>query len=239
MKAGDVFVNKKGLEFVILGRNNQRSGAKHTYYDIRFIESGYTDTARSDLIRYGCVRDKLSKSLCGIGAIGYANARSNFKEYGIWRDMIYRCYSKKDKSYKYYGGKGVEVCDRWKRFDLFLEDIPGILGFDEQLFYNGKLRLDKDILSGDKKLYSPETTIWITDAENQKQRAKEYNAKNIKYATFPDGHTEQIFNLSDFCKEHNIHYQNATLCLSGKQKATKGFVFFRQQQESTDYPMVT
>ena len=52
MKAGDVFVNKKGLEFVILGRNNQRSGAKHTYYDIRFIESGYTDTARSDLIRY-------------------------------------------------------------------------------------------------------------------------------------------------------------------------------------------
>ena len=34
--------------------------------------------------------------------------------YFVWGSIVKRCVNKKDKSYKYYGGKGVEVCEEWK-----------------------------------------------------------------------------------------------------------------------------
>lgn len=34
--------------------------------------------------------------------------------YGIWRNMIRRCYVPKCNSYPNYGGRGIVVCDRWR-----------------------------------------------------------------------------------------------------------------------------
>lgn len=33
----------------------------------------------------------------------------------IYCHMISRCHNEKDKSYKYYGGRGIFVCDEWRR----------------------------------------------------------------------------------------------------------------------------
>lgn len=44
-------------------------------------------------------------------------------EYCSWRSMMARCFNQKNKSYKRYGGRGITVCDRWKRFSAFLADI--------------------------------------------------------------------------------------------------------------------
>lgn len=40
-----------------------------------------------------------------------------------WRAMIERCTNKKKDTYKHYGGLGVSVCDRWMKFENFLEDM--------------------------------------------------------------------------------------------------------------------
>ena len=46
------------------------------------------------------------------------------KEYSCWNSMKGRCYNSDDKAYKYYGGRGIKMCDRWKNsFALFLEDM--------------------------------------------------------------------------------------------------------------------
>jgi hypothetical protein len=38
--------------------------------------------------------------------------------------MITRCYNEKRVNYKYYGGRGITVCDRWREsFDNFLADM--------------------------------------------------------------------------------------------------------------------
>lgn len=45
------------------------------------------------------------------------------KEYRIWAEMIQRCENEKDKSYHYYGERGIKVCKKWHKFKLFIEDM--------------------------------------------------------------------------------------------------------------------
>lgn len=44
-------------------------------------------------------------------------------EYKSWESMMARCYNPRSANYDDYGGRGVQVCDRWKNFALFLEDM--------------------------------------------------------------------------------------------------------------------
>lgn len=44
-------------------------------------------------------------------------------EYGIWSLMRDRCNNPRNKSYKYYGGRGIKVCVRWNDFRNFILDM--------------------------------------------------------------------------------------------------------------------
>jgi len=46
--------------------------------------------------------------------------------YGVWKSMIQRCRDKKCKAYRNYGGRGIRVCDKWKVFINFYNDIGEI-----------------------------------------------------------------------------------------------------------------
>jgi len=51
-------------------------------------------------------------------------AKSSTPEYRVWVDMKTRCYNSNAHNYKYYGAKGVTICDRWfNSFDNFFEDM--------------------------------------------------------------------------------------------------------------------
>src|SRR5207253_5832933 len=44
--------------------------------------------------------------------------------YHSWRSMIQRCTNPKRQNYKWYGARGVSVCERWRdSFDAFLGDM--------------------------------------------------------------------------------------------------------------------
>src|SRR5947209_14913688 len=45
------------------------------------------------------------------------------REYRSWASMIQRCYNPKAKAYKYYGGRGITVCERWRSFANFYADM--------------------------------------------------------------------------------------------------------------------
>ncbi|MFA5724144.1 MAG: hypothetical protein WC979_07860 [Candidatus Pacearchaeota archaeon] len=46
------------------------------------------------------------------------------KSYGSWRNMISRCYNKNNNAYKYYGGRGIIVCNSWRKSFLnFYNDM--------------------------------------------------------------------------------------------------------------------
>lgn len=43
--------------------------------------------------------------------------------YNSWSGMFQRCENKNDARYNQYGGAGVIICPRWRKFENFLEDM--------------------------------------------------------------------------------------------------------------------
>src|SRR6266705_2962641 len=43
--------------------------------------------------------------------------------YKSWSGIHTRCFSKTNKSYPDYGGRGITVCERWRSFSNFLQDM--------------------------------------------------------------------------------------------------------------------
>lgn len=104
----------------------------------------------------GCLRIKKFKDRVTIHNL------SNSRQYHIWQNMKSRCYDKKTYSYKWYGGRGIKVCDRWKNsFISFWEDM----GFG----YKNYLTIDR--IDNDKP-YCKENCRWATWEDQRKNKRR-------------------------------------------------------------------
>lgn len=45
------------------------------------------------------------------------------KFYNKWRSMKRRCYAPQDHQYKHYGGRGIQICPHWQKFENFRDDM--------------------------------------------------------------------------------------------------------------------
>lgn len=51
------------------------------------------------------------------------HGKSRTPTYRIWKGMVSRCYTPSATGFENYGGRGIGVCERWRRFDLFVGDM--------------------------------------------------------------------------------------------------------------------
>lgn len=51
--------------------------------------------------------------------INYKKYYKKFRLYKIWYGIKDRCYNEKSVSYRYYGFKGIILCNEWHNFVLF------------------------------------------------------------------------------------------------------------------------
>lgn len=170
---GDHFFDNSGKEFVVISENGRNSHGEQLY-DVRYVVSGYINKkCRRIDIRKGQIKDHYSPTVAGVGCIGNAfvpNKKSiERKLYDTWKNMLYRCYNEKCKSFKTYGGAGVTVCERWLNFENFYSDAIKLPGFNEEDIVNKKVELDKDIINRKEKQYNNNTCQWVLVSENRKE----------------------------------------------------------------------
>lgn len=94
----------------------------HIIYSCRCKCGNETTVQRGNLLNghtksCGCIRRENSKK------IHSTHSRSKTQEYAIWNQMMQRCYNAKNQRYSSYGGRGIIVCERWHKFENFLEDM--------------------------------------------------------------------------------------------------------------------
>ena len=133
--------------------------------------------------------------------------------YQSWQDMKKRCQNPNNKRYKDWGGRGIEVCERWQDFVNFLEDMgerPEGLTLD---------RIDND---GN---YEPGNCRWATRKE-QNQNQRDYKNQYFFIAI----RQEEVIvsnNQHEFARQHGLNQSHIANCLNGRYKSHKGWTFKR------------
>ena len=54
---------------------------------------------------------------------GHAKNGGESRAYISWKHMRGRCLRKTHKDYRFYGGRGIRICKRWRKFENFLADM--------------------------------------------------------------------------------------------------------------------
>lgn len=109
----------------------------------------------------GSFGSNLQPRICGVGYVGYGKYASKNPDgshtdaYRKWHDMLCRIYREKELQ-KRPLYQVVSVCDEWLNFQNFAEwYYENLINTDEEI------HIDKDIIHGEQKIYSPETCCLV------------------------------------------------------------------------------
>ena len=161
---GKVCKSKLSGDFKILKYNDSKN------VEIQFLKTGFETTVELVHVKRGSVKDPYSPSVFGVGVLGTKYpSRVNgvlIKEYGLWQNMLRRCYSDTNvcDAYKnkYPTYIDCEVSDKFKSYEYFYEWCNKQIGFG-----NEGWQLDKDLLVKGNKVYSENTCVFIPSEINQ------------------------------------------------------------------------
>ncbi len=139
----------------------------------------------------------LNKHFC-LNCLGKMNIDNSHELSETYRSMFYRCYVPTRINFKDYGGKGIKVCERWMRFENFVEDVgekPSddhtLDRFDFNLNYEpsnvvwgdkNEQRINRDRFSNSSRKYKG---VWQTNKNGGFQALFSYENEKIYLGTFP------------------------------------------------------
>ena len=122
------------------------------------------------------------------------------KLYGVWCGMKKRCYNTKFEHYDRYGGRGIKVCEEWKKdFSIFKD-------WSLQNGYKEGLEIDRIDVDGN---YEPSNCNWKTRTEQVRNRS------NTVFLTYKG----EKRTLIEWCQKYKVNYKLA------HSRYKKGFDF--------------
>lgn len=113
----------------------------------------------------GCLRRELARQRRPPTKHGASPRGLATKLYGIWRTMRGKCRNRRHFSYRYYGGRGITVCEAWHDYATFRAWAMAN-GYAEGLSID---RIDPD------GHYEPANCRWITRGENARRARPAYS----------------------------------------------------------------
>lgn len=158
------------------------------------------------------VRKGMTKSC---GCWNEENKHNRYKIHGMhktrlyqaWIHMKQRCKNPKCKSYKNYGGRGIEVCQDWEKSFINFKDWAYKNGYTDALTLD---RIDND------KGYYPENCRWVNMlVQENNKRNNHYYLINGEMKTLSQISRE--YNISRNALYYRIHTKGKTLEESVKE----------------------
>ena len=103
--------------------------------------------------------------------------------YDVWRHMRARCEYPKAKGYAHYGGRGIQVCERWQAFKNFYDDMFAS--------YSEGMTIERIDVNGH---YEPSNCRWATHLE---QQANKRNNRVLVYQG-------EEMHLAELCRRSGV-----------------------------------
>ena len=118
----------------------------------------------------GCLHDEVSRiNITGVrGPIKHGGTGSRL--YGIWNGMKTRCHNDHCKDFRYYGGRGISVCEEWRN------DFSAFVAWALQNGYSDDLTIDRIDVNGN---YEPQNCKWSTRAEQSRNQRRTKNKNTV------------------------------------------------------------
>ena len=105
----------------------------------------------------------------------------------IWYNMIFRCSNPHSKSYLRYGGRGIKVCDEWKK------DFKAFEKWSLENGYSDDLSIDRINNYGD---YEPSNCRWVNNIIQCNNRRSN---KIVNY-------NNEYDSLANICRNNKLNY---------------------------------
>ena len=155
---------KKFGHLIVVGLDHQNSDG--TYY-----WKCWCDACKKFCVMPGNRLTNGSATSCGcqVKKGGYRHGMRYTRLYTIYRDMRSRCENPNHLKYKYYGRRGISVCEEWKK------DPMNFFAWAQANGYRDDLTIDR--IDGDKG-YQPDNCRW---ADKFQQANNQHTNVRIEY----------------------------------------------------------
>lgn len=140
----------------------------------------------------------------------YKHGHSNTRLHKIWQNMRNRCHNSNAPDYKYYGGRGIKICEGWSNFTVF--ELWAINNG-----YSDVLTLDRIDVNGN---YCPDNCRWVTRKEQSNNKR---NLHMIEYK----GETRT---LTQWSKTLNIPIATLYRYLESEESLEKAIIKFQRRK---------
>lgn len=130
-------------------------------------DCGNEITAEGCLLRNGHIKSCGCLRIQIITKHGYANHSRVDRLYRVWKQIKCRCKNPKVKEYKYYGGRGIKLCEEWNDYEVFRKWALSH-GYDKDAEW-GKCTIDR---IDSNKNYEPDNCRWVDMKVQQNNKNK-------------------------------------------------------------------
>ena len=242
-RIGVEFTTKYGEQVIVIDYVNY-----HKVQVMFLDEHKWTTWTSWDKLKNKCgLTSPFTRTIHGVGYLGTDETGRPMRTvdetgkvtraYKVWTNMIDRCYDGKERHKTY---SDVTVCDRWHNYSLFLEDLPLIKNYELWKNHpNEGIALNKDLfyvelgIETDYKVYSLETTRFISKRENMKEVSERteppHKIRKVKATNVATGETIEFDSIRQASREIKSNGTDRTRekkigeCLNGKGKSAYGY----------------